>query len=164
MAEGDDDEAEYCDEGKYMTTIAWDGTTLAADRLAVYGCTRRRVRKLFVCQRFLYGGSGILSDAYSVFEWLQSGADNASAPSIADGGTGGIVVDRKSGRAFIASGAPLRLVSAGRMWASGSGMDFALAAMALGRNAVEAVRLAARFDIHTGGGVDSATVAKGRRS
>jgi hypothetical protein len=38
--------------------------------------------------------------------------------------------------------------------AIGSGMDFALAAMACGKTAAEAVEIAARFDPNTGGRVD----------
>ena len=42
-----------------------------------------------------------------------------------------------------------------RFVADGSGRDFAIAAMALGRTARQAVALAARFDVYTGGGIDS---------
>lgn len=39
--------------------------------------------------------------------------------------------------------------------ADGSGRDFALSAMHLGKSAREAVAFAARFDVYTGGGVDA---------
>ena len=45
-----------------------------------------------------------------------------------------------------------------RFVADGSGRDFAIAAMALGRTARQAVALAARFDVYTGGGIDSIVV------
>lgn len=38
-------------------------------------------------------------------------------------------------------------------WAWGSGMDFAIAALACGKDAVGAVEIACRFDIHSGGEV-----------
>lgn len=47
-----------------------------------------------------------------------------------------------------------------RCYAVGSGSHFALAAMACGKTAVEAVRLAARFDPGTGGRVESITLRK----
>lgn len=139
-----------------MTTIAWDGTTLATDRLAVYGTTKRRVRKLFISSGFLYGASGMLADAYIAAEWLAAGADPDVGGMFSEAGCYGIAVNRKTGAAFTVEGARPRLIPLyGKAWATGSGQDFANAAMALGKSAVEAVKLAARFDVYTGGGVDS---------
>ena len=142
-----------------MTTIAWDGRSLAVDRLAVCANLRRSTRKLHVSKAWVYGGAGSLPDLADIALWLEAGAEDAKRPTLEEGGSCGIAVRRRDGRAFKVEGKrPVLALVRERFVADGSGRDFAIAAMALGRTARQAVALAARFDVYTGGGIDSIVV------
>lgn len=145
-----------------MTTIAWDGTTLAADTLALSDCLKRRTSKLRVTDRFIYGMAGYESEGIVIARWLADGADVTKPPAVDDDGAKGIIIDRKSGRAFIPSGKSCAFLPVHEpFFAVGSGRDFAIAAMALGKSAEEAVNLAAFYDASTGGIVELATIDGG---
>lgn len=147
-----------------MTTVAWDGRVLAADRMAVYSSTPYRVRKLFECERYCYGATGFLHEAIRIAEWLAGGARREESPGMGDGGCNGIVVDRLTGQAFTVEGNRATLVRIrSRTFATGSGGDFARAAMAMGKGAIDAVKVASKLDIYTGLGVDYVTCRKGRK-
>ena len=140
-----------------MTTVAWDGRTLAADRQVTYGNTRAAGRKLFDCAEYIYAASGTAFEAELIARWLRDGARPSSRVRLEDdeGHRCGIVVQKADGRAFVAQGRTVVLVGHREApLACGSGCDFALAAMAMGKSAVQAVRFAERFDIYTGLGVD----------
>ncbi len=140
-----------------MTTIAWDGRELAGDRMATIGGTPIPYRKVFRVtapngRRALvgYSGSGAFVGAH--LNWLRGGERPAFAHERFNWGVlliddAGIVWHRCAWADYWER---LRV----RNWALGSGADYALAAMALGRSAREAVRLAHRLDHQTGLGVD----------
>lgn len=140
-----------------MTTVAWDGKTIAADRQATGGGgLRRELAKLYRSRLYIFGGVGQLDDVMSIAEWFRlHDANSEKAPTLSEGGTNGIAVDTRSGKAFIVEGAKPRLSPILESFhASGSGRDFAISAMAFGKNAREAVLFASRFDVFTGGKVD----------
>jgi hypothetical protein len=143
-----------------MTTIAWDGKTLAADRLCVVGGNlKRTITKLFNCGDYVFGGSGSLGDVMRSVDWLRDGApmpNNIGAHSADESGQIGIAVYR-DGAPFVVvlEMTHLRLLPLeDPFYAVGSGRDFAIAAMALGKDAADAVELTARFDVWTGRGVN----------
>ena len=141
-----------------MTTIAWDGTTLAADRLAVRDYTRYQVTKIF---RFpdgrLFGASGEHTVCTIMRDWL-------SKPQTERGPRPAIQSDKEY------SAHCLEIVSLNEVYfhnhlgrvqiedrfaVSGSGEQFALAALYCGRTAREAVELASKLDNGTGNGIDT---------
>ena len=140
-----------------MTTIVWDGQTLAADRLITLGGhVMGHVVKIRRCEDGrLIGGCGEL-DVLSVFlNWLESGGDRPecmSAKSVADG----VEIGRK-GEVWFHSQHGRTLMTPGPL-ALGSGARYALAAIACGKTAVEAVKVAAKFDTCTGGRIDALTL------
>ena len=142
-----------------MTTVAWDGETLAADRLTVGGNLKRTITKLYVCGDFVYGGAGMVIEIMQVVDWLRRGAKTINSPSASskdDCGVCGIAI-HKSRKAFIVewNESHTRLMPCEEpAWAIGCGRDFAIAAMACGKTAAEAVEIAARFDAGTGHGVN----------
>jgi hypothetical protein len=140
-----------------MTTIAWDGRTLAADRARTNGNTSELACKLFDCGEYVYGAVGSMFDAPLIEKWLRDGAKWEQRPHL-DGEVHGCgIVVRKSDRAlYLVGGKPttLAFIPPGPT-AAGSGQDFALAAMACGKTAREAVEIAARFDFGTGYGCDA---------
>ena len=144
-----------------MTTIVWDGKTLAADRCRSNTNTVELARKLFDCGEYVYGAVGDMHDAPSVVRWLRAGAKWEERPVLDEGGTKGIVVRVRDGALFIAGGKTVTLAEQPRgPTAAGSGMDFALAAMYCGKDARGAIAVATHFDAFTGKGVDAIDVAK----
>src|SRR4051794_29428634 len=135
-----------------MTTIAWDGTSLAGDRRGnsagmAYEMTKvRRAadgRLLAFCGDI---GVGVL-----MLDWLERGGPR---PAQQDTDRWVTLLEIDASGACWCHGRDARWQIEQPFFAVGSGRDFALAAMALGRSALEAVELAARFDTSTGNGID----------
>lgn len=147
-----------------MTTIAWDGRTLAADRRVCYGneyhtLAHPKIRRTQDGRLIGASGHGIrcnqfmdwLTDptAAPLPEWQDDEDDAVNALEIAPGGR--VYVWASHGRDEHAAG-PMAL---------GSGEQYALGAMAFGASATEAVRIASRFDISTGAPADFLTLDPG---
>lgn len=150
-----------------MTTIAWDGLTLAADRCRLNGRdTRQEICKLWMAGEFVFAIAGDLCDGPVIREWLLHGARWKDRPEMVDqqNPTVGLAVRRRDGAIFLIEGRRSMLVELpGGPTANGSGATYALAAMACGKSAVEAVEIAARFDAGTGFGVDSWTYGRAKK-
>lgn len=141
-----------------MTTIAWDGETLAADKLARYGSTRRTVTKIYrLRDGSLVGGAGEVTFINAVIEWLDAGAAVAEFPAAQRDKDDWqpVLHIGLDGRMRVYERTPHPVVWEDAFGAIGSGKDFAIAGMACGLSAEEAVRLAARFDPDTGQAVDT---------
>lgn len=129
-----------------MTTIAWDGKTLAADTRATSSGMPYKAVKLFkLADGSLFAGSGDYGQVCSVREWLESGGEKPRADDFA-----GLLV-APDGAAFRLETALIRLPLYEPFHAIGSGRDFAMAAMHCGRSAREAVEIAALYDVFSGG-------------
>lgn len=147
-----------------MTTIAWDGKTLATDRMAVCGATKRMVRKLFDCGAYWYGGAGNFDDVHRVAAWLKAGADAANPLVLEEGSVLGIAVRKCDAESYLVEGKHVVLCVFRKVpEATGSGHEYARSAMAFGKTAVQAVTFAARFDAYTGMGVDSVRIRPTKR-
>lgn len=134
-----------------MTTIAWDGKTLAADRLLSCGNARYTVAKIRrLDDGRLIGAAG--TDGPAAMEHVAG--NMAALPEDLKKGETTVCVIHPGGRAEHWNGES-RYVVLDPFWAIGSGRDFATAAMHLGKTAAEAVEIAARFDNGTGLGVDT---------
>lgn len=140
-----------------MTTIAWDGRSLAADRKISWGGgamgeTRKVHRRdsdgalIGVC-----GGTGV---AQALADWFLTGEVGVKpdlSPTDDDAASGLII--RPDGALWHIYKHGLVPVSAPFL-AFGSGADYALGAMAQGATAREAVAVAIRFDNGSGGEID----------
>ena len=144
-----------------MTTLAWDGATLAADRRMDTGNGFTACSKIHKCGRFWYGDAGGAADAEMCKEWLSGGAKPDERPELSAPGQHGLAVEARTGHLFIVEGARPTLVRVmDPQFAVGSGGDFARAAMAFGKTAVEAVEFAAKFDSNTGNGTEHVVIRK----
>lgn len=139
-----------------MTTIAWDGSTLAADRRVNFGgVTDAKTTK--IVQRAdgaLAASSGSSSLGAAFKRWFLDG-ENGERPAL-DKGTenaSGLII-RPSGVLIVHDVSGWYEAEAG-FYALGSGWEIALGAMAMGATAEQAVRVAAKFDGNTGGDVDT---------
>lgn len=137
-----------------MTTIAWDGTTLAGDKRATFGSIRTTVTKIRRGPKGnLVGISGTFSLSEPIFDWLLHGAERPEAQGEKNDFCG-IIEITPDGRCFKHERHGCFRIE-DPFFAVGTGSDFAIAAMALGHSAAEAVALAARFDTNTGDGIDT---------
>ena len=147
-----------------MTTIAWDGERMAADTLAG---GRFRAYKSKISRVEMPDGSvclvGAAGDSYACaehVEWLRRGAIPSEFPvALRDESCPSFLLvvtqDRQVCR-YERGPYPVK-VRAGPH-ALGSGCEFAMAAMFLGKTAPEAVAVAAHFDSDTGGEIEVVTL------
>lgn len=146
-----------------MTTIAWDGETLAADSCSWSGAARRRVRKVFKVtaadgRRFLVAFAGDGSFALAVLAWMRGERerpdplDHIKAEDLAN--QCALVIDERRrvwqlGSSLVYS--PMRE----RFYAYGGGQDFAWGALEAGATARQAVAIAIKRSDYAGLGIDT---------
>lgn len=155
-----------------MTTICWDGTTLAADRQITWGNSKTTGTKLYrlsYCppelEPSLFDGSlvGIAGDADNhgtMVHWLEVlRADPNKYPSCqnTEGKDCSVMLITPRRQIYTFGHSPYPFLTEDKCLAMGSGMDFALAAMYCGKTAAEAVEVAAWFDRCTGRGCNTLT-------
>jgi 20S proteasome alpha/beta subunit len=139
-----------------MTTIAWDGKTLAADSRATSSGMPYKAIKIFrLDDGAIFAGSGDYGQVCVVKDWVECSIGK-SRP-VADDFAGLYVA--ANGEAYRLESSLIMLPLHEQFHAIGSGRDFAMAAMHCGRSAREAVEIAAIYDVFTGGDVMSFDVA-----
>jgi hypothetical protein len=140
-----------------MTTIAWDGTSLAGDRRGNSGGMAYEITKVRrTADGRLLAFSGEVGVGTLMLDWLDRGGPR---PPAQDSERWATVLEIDLDGSCWCHGRDARWKVEQPFFAIGSGRDFALAAMALGRSAAEAVEVAARFDTGTGNGVDVLALA-----
>lgn len=140
-----------------MTTIAYDGKTMCADTLMTCNGTRiGYVSKMERVPDGVVGYAGTVSDCQLVIEWMRGGMKKKDRPELSSTADVGIIYVKNTGEVF--------LVDEGLMpyptcvpCAEGSGADFALAAMHLGKTSKQAVKLAIKLDCYSGGAIQEET-------
>ena len=146
-----------------MTTVAFDGRTMAADTLATdaWGMKERDDDKILRGQGFLVGTAGQYGD---IKRWWAQ-VCQLDLAHVLEYGYPDFDTDRNDPAIMLTDGRHIwRHVTGGFFRVSrgfhavGSGRDYALAAMYLGKSAAEAVRIAMEFDNGTGGEVLTATL------
>lgn len=145
-----------------MTTIAWDGESIAADR-RVCGSSIMSLGKLFkLPDGSVLAGAGDYAEVVEVVAWVMGGCDPDARPRFSENSEGSsLLLARPDGKAYWLTWPYLRQVEINEPFAAeGSGCQFALGAMAMGATARRAVQIAAKFDPFTGGGVNVIKVKK----
>ncbi len=146
-----------------MSVIAWDGNTLAADKRASSGTLIGTTTKIFrIDQATLCGYTGDAAFGEQMVAWYKAGAHPEAFPaSQRDKDDWARLIVVKQGFSpfeYERTPHPIRNEDTLRAW--GSGRDFALAALHLGKTAKEAVELACRLDSACGNGVDTLVFAE----
>jgi len=143
-----------------MSTVAWDGKILAADKRATIGSLHRTTMKIHRVGSSLVGYVGAGAQSREVLAWACGGFKKSAFPEsqrdVEKSTT--LLVIRPGGMIHVYEHTPHAVIYEDKQFAIGSGRDFALAAMRLGKSAREAVLLAAEFDPGTGNGVDTLTL------
>lgn len=139
-----------------MTTIAWDGKTLAVDSLETKGSTitSTNIKKLFLdVGRFkAVAFTGSTQDVDEVMDWIKSEEKNQLK---FDGNFTILAIDEK-GRCYRQNKAEIGGFTLEKgLITEGCGSDIALGAMDAGATAIEAVKIACKRNIYTGGKVQS---------
>lgn len=110
---------------------------------------KSRIRKLYrLPDGAMFGAAGFVQEALAVVAWLEGGEKPTDLENFE------ALIITASGASILG----MRLMREPVLesfCAVGSGAHYALTAMACGKNAVQAVRIAARFDPGTGGRVQS---------
>ena len=139
-----------------MTVLAWDGSTLAADKLADQGGVKKSTTKIFKVNGHLLGVSGNLSIGMELIAWWSNGANPEAYPpsnrSLDDGARLIAIGADKKVMVYEISPHPFQIE--GDFCAFGCGSAPALAAMDCGADARRAVEIACKYDTGCGNGVD----------
>lgn len=146
-----------------MTTIAFDGKLVAADRrISGDGHALTHVRKLHsVSGRWIVASAGTAADCDAFLRWVKDHGhlmpDNP-APNEGDEFQG-LVIDRRTGKVtyYDLDGKAFPVTAP---IAIGSGAQYARGAMLAGKDARAAVKIAAQCDGGTGGKIDYLRVGK----
>lgn len=140
-----------------MTVIAWDGTTLAADRLTINTYVRGTTNKIFrLGQNELVGLSGDYDCAEALLHWLLDGREIDKWPaSQSSAGWARAMVVPADRSVYFYERTPHSLVIAMPHYAIGIGRECAIGAMAAGADARTAVEIASRLIDGCGGGIDT---------
>lgn len=139
-----------------MTVIAWDGKTLASDRMATAGSySKGTVTKIHRWKDGICGISGCMETGMRLITWLQDGADPEQFPMIEEEYSGEFLVIYNDGRVAYYERSATPLWFDNTFHAIGCGKDYALTAMHLGKTAEEAVAIASDLNIYCGNGIDT---------
>jgi hypothetical protein len=142
-----------------MTTIAWDGKTLAADKQTTCAGSKFRVtQKIEAVTGGYVACAGNVAQINHFLRWYRGGR-RGKAPNLED--FNAIMVVR--GRVSLWEGDSEISCDANEKLAEGSGWKWALAAMDFGKTAVEAVKYASTRDNGTGCGVDFVVINRGKK-
>lgn len=136
-----------------MTVIAYDGRTLAADKLATNGGTKLTTVKIRRVPLGMVGASGDVHVTRALVVWAEKGFKVEDFPSEAkDNGSQLLLIghDRRK-LLYCGSAHPAELED--DLISIGSGRDYAMAAMHLGHDARSAVQVACDLDVYCGGGI-----------
>jgi len=143
-----------------MTVIAWDGKTLAADRMQTYAGTVGQMTKIHRVGECLVGGAGESSFINAMIDWVRQGRRHENFPDHQrdkDDWQPLLLVE-PDGNAYIYTRTPFPVKQEQKLVAIGSGREFALAAMYCGKTAAQAVLVAEALCTDCGCGVDELTL------
>jgi hypothetical protein len=146
-----------------MTTIAWDGKTLAADRqLTTSGVRYATTKAHRLKDGSLFASCGTLENNAIVRRWLD---DGGPVPTLGgeDDAFDGVLI-KPDGTPWMLNKKLVPIAIESPRFATGSGRDFALMAMRLGKTAREAVEAASELCIWTGMGVTELSLQPAEQS
>jgi len=142
-----------------MTVIAWDGKTLATDRMANDGSQKWESSKAWYDtsegEVVIITGVGLLAYIKQLSEWYTKGLPVMPdvAPSMAQ-----LIVVKKDGLYELQYN---QLIKRDMYCAFGDGKDIAIGALAMGASAGQAVNICNQHSLHCGKGVELYTLHGG---
>lgn len=145
-----------------MTTVVFDGRTLASDSQLNEDDRVRaispRAPKFYVHKGYLLAWAGLVTWHPLFAEWIGGRRRRVDYPAASsESGSVVSVFDGREWRRYFSDGPGYEIVRG--PWVIGSGSDFALAALLMGADAVQAVRVAVQLDINSGGPIFATDVS-----
>lgn len=138
-----------------MTTIAWDGATLAADKMSTSVNLATVTTKLWRHENMVFAGCGNTARLREMYEWVRNGRVTADLPAFQHDDDKSVhVLLIEDGKPYLYEESHVPIAIEMPFFALGTGRDYAMAAMHLGKTAREAVEVACLFDPNSGNGVD----------
>ena len=145
-----------------MTTICSDGITIAGDGLACWGDEPVSRADLKIEQRGnrIFALSGASAMLPALIKWVDEGADVARVPAgIGPEVMWSLLVIEKTGVCAYVSKCPYASPMSYPI-SIGSGADYAMGAMHAGKTPREAVEIASKLDVWTGGDIQVIDIAE----
>ena len=139
-----------------MTTIAYKDGVIACDKQGTYynqAC--KATFKAIVDDNYVYLITGTLHRGLRFIGWLQDNRADVKPPKLK--GTVVYVFDKTSGELTAWHHESQSEPVEDTTWADGSGGQFAMGAMEAGCTPSEAVKIACKYDVYSGNGVQSWT-------
>lgn len=137
-----------------MTTVAWDGKMLAADRRVSYGTmSDANTTKIVKSKKGLCGAAGNTAMCAAFKRWFLAGEKGESPVLARDGESATACIVRPDGVRIMYDNYGWYEVDPGP-FALGSGWEIAMGALRKGASAQEAVAIAASIDGATGNEID----------
>lgn len=135
-----------------MTTIAWDGEKLAADKAMTWGGTQVSSTKIHTLKHPRWVMFGTAGDGFLCAKFTEYLKGRIEQFDCTNENIGILCID-KDGQPWMLNKefVPLEVDTP---WAIGTGSDYALGAMAMGADAELAVEIAMMYDNLSGLGVD----------
>lgn len=143
-----------------MTTIAYRDGIMAADgkRNDANDVKRGEVKKIHLFDDCIVGVSGDVPSITRFLDWVGSGMPQDNMPEmVSEKGFTATIVDA-GGDVEIWQSDLTPMMQDAPFYASGSGYEIAMGAMAAGASAEEAVEIACEYDAHSGGPVQVVNV------
>ena len=141
-----------------MTVIVWDGKTLAADRRACFGTFHRSMKKILrLADGSLAGFAGDAAYCAQAIQWVNDGMVAADFPASQRSREtfAGLMIIKTDRTIWKLEDTPYPFQIQDHQFSTGSGRDYAMAAMHLGCSAVAAVEVACALDSSCGNGIDT---------
>lgn len=146
-----------------MTTIAWDGKTLAADKRATGNLPIAIITKIFRLvyedHHYLIGAEGEINICNQLTNWARQGFKESmfsGADTTVTKARMLVIKDDYTIQVY-GNNSYYPYAIQNTFYALGSGRGYAIGAMHCGKNAIEAVEIASLYDHHTGNGIDILT-------
>lgn len=139
-----------------MSIVVWDGKTLAADKQATIDDRKVKCTKIMrLPTGELLAWVGNHESGLTLAQWYAAGAKEEDWPKFQEKEAWTNLIVIHKGKAWEYEQLPIRQRVETLPAAWGSGTAYALGAMAMGADAVKAVRVASKFCTTCGLGVDS---------
>lgn len=137
-----------------MTVIAWDGTTLAADKQLTHANLKRTVTKVKKIRDHLVGTAGDWDGCTQLMRWFERGALPDEFPSKGREQYAGLVVITPERQILKYEQLSLPYEIEDPIFALGTGREVAMGALEMGATSVRAVQIACKYINDCGMGID----------
>ncbi|MEO5349570.1 MAG: hypothetical protein H7836_07990 [Magnetococcus sp. YQC-3] len=142
-----------------MTTIAFDGKILAADRMLTANNISYSGTKIHYFNRneknYFFCFAGSVETGMVLLDWIRNGENPETFPDKQkneETWCKNLLIE--DGKVYYFEMSPVRILLENKKIAIGSGLDVALYILRTGGNAIKAIKEASKIDIYTGEGIN----------